>query len=116
MWIEKLRLGVLRVITPMGPRYIRPEISQRVYLLWIFRHFEVLPLQVLSARQQKLIDALCSEHRLHPHPAPLLLADAPVLGTVEWRPRPNMEQLPARRPAAGTRVAAGMAARVGQRS
>ncbi len=43
MWIDKLSAGVLRVLTPVGPRYIKPQFSQRIYLLWIFRHFEMLP-------------------------------------------------------------------------
>ena len=61
MWIEKLFAGVLRVLTPLGSRYIRPSLAQRIYLLWVFRHFHVLPLQVLTPRQRRLIDALCVE-------------------------------------------------------
>ena len=91
MWIEKLSFGVLRVLTPMGPRYIRPPLLQRVYLLWIFRHFPLLPLQVLSLRQQEFIDALCTEHRFVPLPQITLFEDAPVLGTVEWRPESRCE-------------------------
>ena len=63
MWIEKLFAGVLRVLTPLGPRYIRPSLAQRIYLLWVFRHFQVLPLQVLTRRQRRVIDALCVEPR-----------------------------------------------------
>ena len=48
MWMEKLLAGVLRVLTPLGPRYIKLSLAQRIYLLWIFRHFQVLPLQVLT--------------------------------------------------------------------
>ena len=48
MLIGKLSSGVLRVLTPLGPRYIRPTFWQRVYLLWTFRHFDLLPLQVLT--------------------------------------------------------------------
>jgi hypothetical protein len=48
MWIEKLFAGVLRVLTPLGARYINPTLAQRIYLLWIFRHFNVLPLPVLT--------------------------------------------------------------------
>src|SRR5579872_4218225 len=87
MWIEKLSFGVLRVLTPMGPRYIRPALLQRIYLLWIFRHFPMLPLQVLSRRQQKWIDTLCTQHRFVPLPPSAELDGSPVLGTVEWRPR-----------------------------
>ena len=54
MWFEKLFAGVLRVLTPLGPRYIRPSFAQRIYLLWIFRHFKVLPLQVLTPAATQL--------------------------------------------------------------
>jgi len=36
MWMEKLAQGVLRVLTPLGPRYLNPSFAQRLYLLWIF--------------------------------------------------------------------------------
>ena len=94
MWIEKLSDGVLRVLTPVGPRYIKPQLAQRIYLLWIFRHFAMLPLQVLNQRQQKLIDALCAEHRFVSVPRTVELEDSPVLGTVEWRPRTEGAVLP----------------------
>jgi hypothetical protein len=95
MLMEKLTGGVLRVLTPLGPRYIKPTFAQRVYLLWIFRHFEILPLQVLSQRQKRLIDVLCAAQRFVSLPG---LDEAPVLGTVERRPPVEVEQLPPRRP------------------
>lgn len=85
MWIEKLVAGVLRVLTPLGPRYIKLSLTQRIYLLWVFRHFHVLPLQVLTRRQRRWIDRLCVEPRF----VSLTEADggeAPVLGTLERRP------------------------------
>lgn len=115
MWMEKLTGGVLRVLTPLGPRYIAPTFWQRVYLLWIFRNFEVLPLQVLSLRQQRLIDGLCAESRFVAISTPSMLEDAPVLGTVERRPPVEVERLPERKPAVGD-VAAPFAADVRQRS
>ena len=30
--MEKLFAGVLRVLTPLGPRYIRPSLAQRIYV------------------------------------------------------------------------------------
>jgi hypothetical protein len=101
MWIEKLTGGVLRVLTPLGPRYIEPSFWQRVQLLWIFRNFEVLPLQVLTLRQQRLIDELCVERRFVSLSPPSLLEDAPVLGTVERRPPIEVERLPERKPSVG---------------
>ncbi len=83
MWMEKMSRGVLRVLTPIGPRYIRPVFLQRVYLLWVFRHFHNLPQQVLSRRQQRLIDDLCTSQEF----VSLLqrdgLEEVPVIGTVE---------------------------------
>jgi len=62
MWFEKLSRGVLRVLTPTGPRYVRPSLAERVYLLWIFRNFSTLPVKVLSQRQQSWIDRVCTNH------------------------------------------------------
>src|SRR5215469_6286703 len=82
MW-ERFSAGVLRVLTPLGPRYIRPSPIQRLYLLWIFRHFPRLPQQVLSPRQQELIDRLCSEQW---STSPIDYKDAPIIGTIERQP------------------------------
>lgn len=85
MWVEKLFAGVLRVLTPLGARYIKPSLTQRLYLLWIFRHFQVLPLQVLTPRQRRMIDALCVEPRFVALTSPDGW-EAPILGTLERRP------------------------------
>jgi hypothetical protein len=87
MWTEKLSAGVLRILTPMGPRYLKPSLSQRVYLLWVFRHFEKLPLQVLNRRQQRLIGTLWTEQRF----VSLLHEETPILGTLERRPPAEVE-------------------------
>jgi hypothetical protein len=95
MWIEKLSRGVLRVLTPLGPRYLNPSVGQRLYLLWIFRNFETLPVKVLSASQQRRIDAMCEQHGFASVLQPNGLVDIPLLGTLEQRPpaaevrRPN---------------------------
>jgi hypothetical protein len=95
MWIEKLSLGVLRVLTPLGPRYLNPSFAQRLYLLWIFRNFDTLPLKVLSSRQQRRIEAMCARHGFLSVLEPNGLMDTPLLGTLEQRPpvapprRPN---------------------------
>jgi len=92
-----MSFGVLRVQTALGPRYLVPSALQRVYLMWLFRNFAVLPHTVLSRRQQRMIDRLCSEQRF----APVIYADvmdeAPIIGTVERRPA-GFEDLPPRRP------------------
>ena len=114
MWIAKLSDGVVRVQTPIGPRYVMPSFLQRVYLMWMFRNFPILPHAVLSRRQQRMIDRMCSEQRF----ASMAYADgmdeAPVIGTVERRPVMGSEQPPLRRPGAGERSAS-MAAEVRQR-
>jgi hypothetical protein len=87
MFTEKLSAGVLRILTPLGPRYLKPSLAQRVYLLWVFRHFEKLPLQVLTPRQQKLIRTLWGEQRF----VSLLHEEAAILGTLERRPPVELE-------------------------
>ena len=84
MWLEKLLSGVLRVLTPLGPRYLQPSFSQRLYLMWVFRHFETLPLKVLSMRQQRVIESMCDENRFVS--MGVGVDDAPLLGTLEQRP------------------------------
>jgi len=95
MWIEKLVSGVLRILTPLGPRYLRPTFAQRLYLLWVFRNFQTLPVKVLTARQIRLIEAMCSANQFVSFG--LGIDDAPLLGTLEQRP-PIPEAMPPRRP------------------
>ena len=47
MWMDKLAAGVLRVQTQIGPRYVGLTFRERVFLLWIFRHFDNLQHQAL---------------------------------------------------------------------
>jgi len=93
MWLDKLSQGVLRVLTPTGPRYVRPSLAERVYLLWIFRNFSTLPLKVLSPRQQSWINRVCTTHGFV---SVLRSSDATLLGTLEQRPPmqpPNLAPL-----------------------
>ncbi len=98
MWMERLFQGVLRVLTPLGPRYLRPSFTQRLYLLWIFRNFQTLPVKVLSARQQRRIDAMCAELGFVSLLEPNGVVDTPILGTLEQRPPVEVSNLPPRRP------------------
>lgn len=98
MLLEKLSSGVLRVLTPLGPRFLKPSFFQRIYLLWVFRNFPTLPLKVLSHRQQKLIEAMCDEGRFVSLGAGF--DDAPLLGTLEQRPPVSPGMAPPRRPSA----------------
>ena len=113
MLIDKLAAGVVQVQTPIGPRYVMPSFLQRVYLLWVFRNFAVLPHAVLSARQQRMIDRMCSEQVF----ASLLYVDglneAPVIGIIEHRPPAGTSPFPPRRPVASE--PSGLRAEVRQR-
>jgi len=82
MWMDKLEDGVLRILTPLGPRFVQPSMLQRIYLLWMFRHFHTLPHQVLSGRQQRMIDRLCSNREF----ATWSRHDTVIIGTIESRP------------------------------
>jgi hypothetical protein len=117
MWIEKLSDGVVQVQTPIGPRYVMPSFLQRVYFLWMFRHFPILPHAVLSTLQQRMVDRLCSEQRFVSMAYADGMDDAPVIGTIERRPNSKMDphSLPPRRPVV-SEGSEGMAAEVRQRS
>src|SRR5262249_36531031 len=97
MWIDKLAAGVVRILTPIGPRYIGLTFPQRAYFLWIFRHFDKLPQQVLSERQQRFIDQLCVEHRFISLPSSM--EEAPIIGTLERLPLMQVEEAPPKHPA-----------------
>src|SRR5271170_8065482 len=115
MWIDKLADGVVQVQTAIGPRYVMPSFLQRAYFLWMFRHFPILPHAVLSTGQQRMIDRLCSEQRFVSMAYADGMDDAPVIGTIERRPRMGAESLPPRRPAV-SESSRGLAAEVRQRS
>src|SRR3954452_19744303 len=85
MLIEKLAAGGGKGQTPIGPRYVMPSFLQRVYLLWMFRNFPILPHAVLNRRQQQLIDRMCSEQRFESM-AYAYGSEAPVIGTIDHRP------------------------------
>jgi len=98
MLIEKLAGGIVRVQTPIGPRCVMPSFLQRAYLLWMFRHFPILPHAVLSRRQQRLIDRMCSEQKFSSAAYFDGMNEAPVIGTIEHRP-PVVASPPHRGPA-----------------
>lgn len=115
MWIEKLADGVVQVQTPIGPRYVMPTLLQRVYFLWTFRNFPILPHAVLNSWQQRLVDRLCSEQKFVSLAYADGMADVPVIGTVEKRQPMDADFLPPRRPVV-SEGAPGLAAEIRQRS
>ena len=96
--IEKLFCGVLRVMTPLGPRYLKPTFGQRLYLLWVFRNFPTLPVKVLKRRELHFIENLMAQDQFVSFG--MGVDDAPLVGTLEQRP-PISEQLAERKPVRG---------------
>ncbi len=97
MLIEKLAAGVVRVQTPLGPRYVTPSLLQRIYLVWMFRHFPILPHAVLRGWQQRMIDRMCADNSFAGFAYANGLDDLPVIGTIEHRPAIGTQELPLRR-------------------
>jgi hypothetical protein len=74
---------LLELRTESGTVYVCPSKWQRLRLLWMFRHFHVLPREVLSRRDQHLIEKLSRSSVITPaQPVPRTA----VLGVVE-KPR-----------------------------
>jgi hypothetical protein len=95
--IDKLAAGVVQIQTPIGPRYVMLSFLQRIYFVWVFRHFPVLPHAVLSGRQQRMIERMCSEQVFASLPYVDGLDETPVIGTIERRPVVGPQPLPLRR-------------------
>ena len=93
MWFEKLARGILELDTPIGPRYLQPNLFQRMFLLWTFRNFFSLPQQVLHRSERRLIDRLCVENRFVSLSA-VGSPDRPVIGRIERRVPAMMGTLP----------------------
>ena len=55
---QKIRSGLVELRTNRGFLYVNPSFWEGLYLLWTFRNFHRLPLQVLNRRQRHLIDKL----------------------------------------------------------
>jgi len=104
MWIEKLTDGVLELDTPIGPRYVQPNLLQRAYLIWTFRNFFSLPQQVLRPWELRLIDRLCSENRFVSRSV-AGTHERTVIGRVERRAPAQAEVLPMRKPASSAQAA-----------
>jgi hypothetical protein len=114
MLIEKLAAGVVQVQTPIGPRYVMPSFLQRIYMVWMFRNFPILPHAVLSRRQQRMIDRMCSEQSFASFAYADGFDEAPVIGIIEHRPAIGSQPPPPRRPV--TRESSPLAAEVRQQS
>jgi Gram-negative bacterial TonB protein C-terminal len=71
---------LLELHTGTGAVYVCPSRWQRIRLQWAFRHFHELPLQVLSRRDQRLIEKLFQSALVTPASS---VAGTSVLGVVE---------------------------------
>jgi hypothetical protein len=94
-WDDAQETGaqLLELRTASGPVYVRPTRWQRIRLQWAFRHFHELPLQVLSRRDQRLIEKLSQSAVVTPA--------LPVTGTSVFG---VVENLSPKAPSAPTRV------------
>jgi Gram-negative bacterial TonB protein C-terminal len=71
---------LLELRTDTGLLYVNPSGWQRVRLRWAFRHFHILPSQLLSRHDQRLIERLLRSARVTP---PLPVPRSTVFGVVE---------------------------------
>ncbi len=78
--IEEHRAQLLELRTESGTLYVCPSQWQRIHFLWTFRHFHVLSLQILSRRDQRLIERLSRSALVKP---PLPVARDEVFGVIE---------------------------------
>jgi hypothetical protein len=81
--IEEKGAELLELRTEGGVVYVCPSRLQRIRLRWAFRHFHVLPPQVLSRRDQRLIEKLSQSAVVTPT---LPVASNIVFGVVEKMP------------------------------
>ena len=85
MLISKLRSGILCLESPLGARHVRPTFMQRLQLMWVFRHFNHVPVTVLTRAQNELIENLRSEGQfVHADSETLGMF---LLGTIEYAKR-----------------------------
>jgi TonB family protein len=81
LWF-KVQCGVLRIVAGKDVRLVQASAVDRLRLLWVFRNFSSLPIQVLSPRQCALVDKLYAESTPASHPLEFSEAGR-VIGTIE---------------------------------
>jgi len=85
MLMAKLHSGVLHVKTVTGLRCVPLSFSKRLLLLWTFRHFSILPEEVLNRRERRLVTELSAQARFMSD-REALVDNTPVIGTVDRTP------------------------------
>lgn len=89
MSIGRLYRGVVRVVTEDGPYYLRPQMRQRLRLLWMFRHFHELPAVVLTPGELQIISELAQNCY-----SPEMQLSDELIGTLDCRAVMKMKKLP----------------------
>ena len=95
MLLDKLESGLLTYETEQGLFHAQASGWQRFHLLWTFRNFNSLPVKLLKAREQRLVESLYRTKLIHlrNHPGQDL-----VIGTVEhYKPTPVLEAVAAKK-------------------
>jgi hypothetical protein len=112
MYRSRILHGVLQVVTTGGVRYLRANFLERLYLVWTFRSFPMLPHAVLNQRQRRLLDTLLVRRRADDRSVELV--DCPVIGTVDRsQSRPGVFGVAHQLPATGCKQTVGMSSRRG---
>jgi hypothetical protein len=112
MYRSRIFHGVLQVVTTGGVRYLRANFLERLYLLWTFRNFPMLPHAVLNQRQRRLLDTMLV--RRHADDRSVELVDCPVIGTVDRsQSRAGVFGVAHQLPATGCKQTVGMSSRRG---
>ncbi len=89
MSIGRLYRGVVRVVTEEGPYYLRPQMRQRLRLLWMFRNFSELPAVVLKPAELQIISQLAQNCY-----SPVMQLSDELIGTLDYRELMKMKKLP----------------------
>ncbi len=89
MSIGRLYRGVVRVVTEEGPYYLRPQMRQRLRLLWMFRNFSELPAVVLKPGELQIISELAQSCY-----SPQMQLSDELIGTLDCRELIKMKKLP----------------------
>ncbi len=101
MSIGRLYRGVVRVVTEEGPYYLRPQLKQRLRLIWMFRHFNELPSVVLKPAELQIISELAQNSY-----SPQMQLSDELIGTLDFRAVMKMKKAPQSEAARITRQSA----------
>lgn len=80
MSIGRLYRGVVRVVTEEGPYYLKPQLRQRLRLIWMFRNFNELPAVVLKPAELQIITELAQSCY-----SPRMELNDELIGTLDYR-------------------------------